>query len=165
MKHVFGGALLMLFAQAGEADVGALQGSTYVWRILRFTLIQASLSTLLSAAFGVLVARADGAAEREQAVAAPRLAERVVEREDVRARLLRGLEPHLAVPHLRLDRALRAAADLDRVDLRDIAFTSDVSPASRHSPQSTTKGRQASEPPPGTRPSGPHTSRCPRASR
>lgn len=53
-----GAALLMLFAQAGEARIGALLGSAYVWRILRFTLIQASLSTLLSAGFGVLVARA-----------------------------------------------------------------------------------------------------------
>jgi thiamine transport system permease protein len=53
-----GAALLMLFAQAGEAEIGALLGSAYVRHILRFTLIQACLSTLLSAAFGVLVARA-----------------------------------------------------------------------------------------------------------
>jgi len=53
-----GAALLMLFAQAGEAQIGALLDSAYVWRILRFTLIQACLSTLLSAVFGVLVARA-----------------------------------------------------------------------------------------------------------
>jgi thiamine transport system permease protein len=53
-----GAALLMLFAQAGEAEIGALLGSAYVRHILRFTLIQACVSTLLSAAFGVLVARA-----------------------------------------------------------------------------------------------------------
>jgi len=53
-----GAALLMLFAQAGEAEIGPLLGSAYVWHILRFTLMQACLSTLLSAAFGVLVARA-----------------------------------------------------------------------------------------------------------
>jgi thiamine transport system permease protein len=53
-----GAALLMLFAQAGEAKIGALLRSAYVWHILRFTLVQALLSTLLSAAFGVLVARA-----------------------------------------------------------------------------------------------------------
>ena len=51
-------ALLMLFGQAGEAQIGALLGSAYVWRILRFTLIQALLSTLLSAGLGMLVARA-----------------------------------------------------------------------------------------------------------
>jgi len=51
-------ALLMLFGQAGEAQIGALLGSAYVWHILRFTLIQALLSTMLSAALGVLVARA-----------------------------------------------------------------------------------------------------------
>jgi thiamine transport system permease protein len=51
-------ALLVLLAQAGETDIGALLGSAYVWRILRFTLLQACLSTLLSAVFGVLVARA-----------------------------------------------------------------------------------------------------------
>ncbi|HSE74658.1 MAG TPA: thiamine/thiamine pyrophosphate ABC transporter permease [Dongiaceae bacterium] len=55
---LIGAALLMLFAQAGGAEVGALLGSAYVRHILRFTLIQASLSTLLSAALGVLVARA-----------------------------------------------------------------------------------------------------------
>lgn len=53
-----GAALLMLFAQAGEAQVGALLGSAYVRHILRFTLIQAVLSTVLSAGFGILVARA-----------------------------------------------------------------------------------------------------------
>src|SRR5215510_5196137 len=53
-----GAALLMLFAQAGEAEIGALLGSAYVWHILRFTLIQALISTLLSAALGMLVARA-----------------------------------------------------------------------------------------------------------
>jgi len=53
-----GAALLMLFAQAGTAEAGALLGSAYVWRILRFTLIQACISTLLSVVFGVLVARA-----------------------------------------------------------------------------------------------------------
>ncbi|HEV8391251.1 MAG TPA: thiamine/thiamine pyrophosphate ABC transporter permease [Dongiaceae bacterium] len=53
-----GAALLMLFAQAGDAEIGALLGSAYVWHILRFTLTQACLSTLLSAALGVLVARA-----------------------------------------------------------------------------------------------------------
>lgn len=53
-----GAALLMLFAQAGEAQAGALLGSVYVQRILRFTLIQAVLSTLLSAGSGILVARA-----------------------------------------------------------------------------------------------------------
>jgi thiamine transport system permease protein len=53
-----GAALLMLFAQAGGAEIGALLGSAYVGRVLRFTLLQACLSTLLSAAFGVLVARA-----------------------------------------------------------------------------------------------------------
>jgi thiamine transport system permease protein len=51
-------ALLVLLAQAGETDIGALLGNAYVWRILRFTLLQACLSTLLSAVFGVLVARA-----------------------------------------------------------------------------------------------------------
>jgi thiamine transport system permease protein len=51
-------ALLMLFAQAGEAEIGTLLGSVYVRHILRFTLLQACLSTLLSVAFGVLVARA-----------------------------------------------------------------------------------------------------------
>ncbi|HJR21913.1 MAG TPA: hypothetical protein VJ822_09860, partial [Dongiaceae bacterium] len=53
-----GAALLVLFAQAGETNIGALLGSAYVWRILRFTLLQACLSTLLSAGLGVLVARA-----------------------------------------------------------------------------------------------------------
>src|SRR5262245_31962165 len=53
-----GAALLMLLAQAGEAEIGALLGSPYVRHILRFTLTQALLSTFLSAAFGVLVARA-----------------------------------------------------------------------------------------------------------
>jgi len=58
LTGLVGAALLMLFAQAGEAEIGALLGSAYVRHILRFTLIQACLSTLLSAAFGVLVARA-----------------------------------------------------------------------------------------------------------
>ena len=58
LTTLVGVALLMLFAQAGEAEIGALLGSAYVGRILRFTLMQACLSTLLSAAFGVLVARA-----------------------------------------------------------------------------------------------------------
>jgi ABC-type Fe3+ transport system permease subunit len=40
------------------SKISALLGSAYVWRILRFTLLQACLSTLLSAVFGVLVARA-----------------------------------------------------------------------------------------------------------
>jgi thiamine transport system permease protein len=53
-----GTALLMLFAQAGEATIGALLGSAYAWHILRFTLIQAIFSTLLSIALGMLVARA-----------------------------------------------------------------------------------------------------------
>lgn len=51
-------ALLMLFAQAGETDVAALLASRYVRRILGFTLLQAGLSTLLSVAGGMLVARA-----------------------------------------------------------------------------------------------------------
>lgn len=51
-------ALLMLLAQAGNTGIGALLGSVYVWRILRFTMLQACLSTLLSAVLGVLVARA-----------------------------------------------------------------------------------------------------------
>jgi thiamine transport system permease protein len=55
---LIGAALLMLFAQAGEGDIGALLGSAYIRHILRFTLIQAVLSTLLSAALGMLVARA-----------------------------------------------------------------------------------------------------------
>src|SRR4029450_13713688 len=58
LTGLVGTALLMLFAQAGEAEIGTLLGSAYVWRILRFTLLQACLSTLLSAMFGVLVARA-----------------------------------------------------------------------------------------------------------
>ena len=58
LTALIGAALLMLFAQAGEAQVGGLLGSAYVRSILRFTLIQAVLSTLLSAALGVLVARA-----------------------------------------------------------------------------------------------------------
>lgn len=53
-----GAALLMLFAQAGDAEIGALLGSAYVRRILRFTLAQSVLSTVLSVGFGVLVARA-----------------------------------------------------------------------------------------------------------
>ena len=51
-------ALLMLFGQAGEAEVGAVLGSRYAWNILRFTLLQACLSTLLSVLGGMLVARA-----------------------------------------------------------------------------------------------------------
>ena len=51
-------ALLMLLAQAGNTDIGALLTSAYVGRILRFTLLQACLSTLLSAGLGMLVARA-----------------------------------------------------------------------------------------------------------
>jgi thiamine transport system permease protein len=58
LAGLVGAALLMLFAQAGDANVGAVLGSAYVWRILRFTVLQACLSTLLSAGFGVLVARA-----------------------------------------------------------------------------------------------------------
>ena len=58
LAALVGAALLMLFAQAGEAHIGALLGSAYLRSILRFTLIQAVLSTLLSVAFGVLVARA-----------------------------------------------------------------------------------------------------------
>jgi thiamine transport system permease protein len=53
-----GAALLMLLAQAGEAEVGPLLGSAYVWHVLRFTLVQAVLSTVLSVGCGVLVARA-----------------------------------------------------------------------------------------------------------
>ncbi|MEZ5833620.1 MAG: thiamine/thiamine pyrophosphate ABC transporter permease [Dongiaceae bacterium] len=53
-----GAALLMLFVQVGETSIGALLGSAYVRHILRFTLLQACLSTLLSVAFGILVARA-----------------------------------------------------------------------------------------------------------
>jgi thiamine transport system permease protein len=53
-----GAALLMLFAQAGEARVAMLLGSAYARSILRFTLLQAALSTFLSAVLGVLVARA-----------------------------------------------------------------------------------------------------------
>ena len=58
LTALVGAALLMLFAQAGEGDIGALLGSAYVRHILRFTLIQATLSTLLSVALGMLVARA-----------------------------------------------------------------------------------------------------------
>jgi len=58
LASLVGVALLMLFAQAGEAEIGALLGSAYVRHILRFTLTQACLSTLLSTAFGILVARA-----------------------------------------------------------------------------------------------------------
>jgi thiamine transport system permease protein len=58
LAGLVGAALLMLFAQAGDANVGAVLGSAYVRRILRFTLLQACLSTLLSVFFGVLVARA-----------------------------------------------------------------------------------------------------------
>ncbi len=58
LAFLVGAALLMLFAQAGEAQIGTLLGSAYVWHILRFTLTQALLSTVMSAAFGVLVARA-----------------------------------------------------------------------------------------------------------
>jgi thiamine transport system permease protein len=53
-----GAALLMLFTQAGETEIGVLLASPYVRHILGFTLLQACLSTLLSAAGGVLVARA-----------------------------------------------------------------------------------------------------------
>lgn len=52
------GALLMLFGQAGEAQIGTIISSPYAGRILRFTLTQAVLSTALSTAGGVLVARA-----------------------------------------------------------------------------------------------------------
>ncbi|HET6621366.1 MAG TPA: hypothetical protein VFG64_15635, partial [Dongiaceae bacterium] len=55
---LIGAALLMLFVQAGGAEIGTLLGSAYVRRVLRFTLVQALLSTLLSAVLGVLVARA-----------------------------------------------------------------------------------------------------------
>lgn len=53
-----GAALLMLFAQAGSADLGALLGSVYFHRVLEFTLLQAALSTAISVGFGVAVARA-----------------------------------------------------------------------------------------------------------
>jgi thiamine transport system permease protein len=52
------GALAMLFAQAGEADVASVLGSRYVRRVLQFTVTQACLSTALSVVFGLLVARA-----------------------------------------------------------------------------------------------------------
>lgn len=53
-----GAALLMLFAQAGSADIGGLLGSAYLRRVLEFTLLQAALSTALSVGLGVPVAHA-----------------------------------------------------------------------------------------------------------
>jgi thiamine transport system permease protein len=53
-----GAALLMLFAQAGSADIGGMLQSAYLRRVLAFTLLQAGLSTLLSILGGVAVARA-----------------------------------------------------------------------------------------------------------
>ena len=53
-----GAALLMLFAQAGSADIAGLLRSAYPRRVLEFTLLQAGLSTLISIGLGVPVARA-----------------------------------------------------------------------------------------------------------
>lgn len=53
-----GAALAVLFAQAGGADIAGLLRSTYLRRVLEFTLLQAGLSTAISVALGVPVARA-----------------------------------------------------------------------------------------------------------
>jgi len=53
-----GAALLMLFAQAGSADIGGLLHGAYLRRVLQFTLLQAGLSTAISIGLGVPVARA-----------------------------------------------------------------------------------------------------------
>ena len=53
-----GAALLMLFAQAGSADIAGLLQSVYLRRVLAFTLLQAGLSTVISVGLGVAVARA-----------------------------------------------------------------------------------------------------------
>jgi len=53
-----GAALLMLFTQAGGADIAGLLRSVYLRRVLEFTLLQAGLSTAISIALGVPVARA-----------------------------------------------------------------------------------------------------------
>ncbi|MDK1387463.1 thiamine/thiamine pyrophosphate ABC transporter permease ThiP [Sinorhizobium sp. 8-89] len=50
-------AVIVLLAQSGGGDAGALF-DTYVWRVTRFTLLQASLSTILSVLFAIPVARA-----------------------------------------------------------------------------------------------------------
>jgi thiamine transport system permease protein len=50
-------AVAALLAQTGGADGGTLFDA-YIWRVTRFTLLQASLSTLLSVLFAIPVARA-----------------------------------------------------------------------------------------------------------
>src|ERR1044071_8542456 len=53
-----GAPLLVLFAQAGSADIAGILHSVYLRRVLEFPLRQAGLSTLISVGFGVAVARA-----------------------------------------------------------------------------------------------------------
>ncbi|MEI3852358.1 thiamine/thiamine pyrophosphate ABC transporter permease ThiP [Ensifer sp. CCNWLY38] len=50
-------AIAALLAQTGGTDEGTLFDA-YIWRVTRFTLLQASLSTLLSVLFAIPVARA-----------------------------------------------------------------------------------------------------------
>lgn len=50
-------AVAALLAQTGGTDAGALFDA-YIWRVTRFTLLQATLSTLLSVLFAIPVARA-----------------------------------------------------------------------------------------------------------
>ncbi|TCT35273.1 thiamine/thiamine pyrophosphate ABC transporter permease [Martelella mediterranea] len=51
-------AVLALLRSGGEAALSAVLSDVYVWRILRFTLFQALLSTALSVIFAIPVARA-----------------------------------------------------------------------------------------------------------
>lgn len=55
---VVGGALLALGLAAPGLDLAGNLGDAYLWRVVRFTLVQATLSTLLSMALAVPVARA-----------------------------------------------------------------------------------------------------------
>lgn len=55
---VVGGALLALAVAAPGLDVAGNLTDAYLWRVVRFTLLQATLSTLLSVALAIPVARA-----------------------------------------------------------------------------------------------------------
>lgn len=51
-------AVLSLLSRAGDTPLAALLADPYVWRVTRFTLLQAGLSALLSVALALPVARA-----------------------------------------------------------------------------------------------------------
>ncbi|MEX0807483.1 MAG: thiamine/thiamine pyrophosphate ABC transporter permease [Dongiaceae bacterium] len=58
MAGLIAAAFASLLGEMDPADAGAALGDAYLWRVIRFTLLQAALSTLVSVVPAVLLARA-----------------------------------------------------------------------------------------------------------